>query len=81
MCSRNKKMFLEDLSVEGRLSRGLTTPLLKAVAEKLHWEELQCFDKSDITPVLLSLQGCQQLDAIHVTQLERDTVLVCLDSK
>ncbi|KAL7992810.1 hypothetical protein Chor_017066, partial [Crotalus horridus] len=23
--------------------------------------------------------GCQQLDAIHVTQLERDTVLVCLD--
>uniref|UniRef100_A0ACB8G5Y2 Uncharacterized protein n=1 Tax=Sphaerodactylus townsendi TaxID=933632 RepID=A0ACB8G5Y2_9SAUR len=24
--------------------------------------------------------GCQQLDAIHVTQLERDTVLVCLDS-
>ncbi|XP_060549820.1 mitogen-activated protein kinase kinase kinase kinase 5 [Pantherophis guttatus] len=23
--------------------------------------------------------GCQQLDAIHVSQLERDTVLVCLD--
>lgn len=26
-------------------------------------------------------QGSQQLDSIHVTQLERDTVLVCLDSK
>uniref|UniRef100_A0A452SPL6 Mitogen-activated protein kinase kinase kinase kinase n=1 Tax=Ursus americanus TaxID=9643 RepID=A0A452SPL6_URSAM len=25
--------------------------------------------------------GSQQLDSIHVTQLERDTVLVCLDSK
>lgn len=25
--------------------------------------------------------GNQQVDAIHVTQLERDTVLVCLDRK
>lgn len=27
------------------------------------------------------LTGNQQVDAIHVTQLERDTVLVCLDRK
>lgn len=25
--------------------------------------------------------AANQVDAIHVTQLERDTVLVCLDSK
>lgn len=28
---------------------------------------------------LLPPAGNQQVDAIHVTQLERDTVLVCLD--
>ena len=28
-----------------------------------------------------ALAANQQVDAIHVTQLERDTVLVCLDSK
>lgn len=27
------------------------------------------------------LLAADQVDAIHVTQLERDTVLVCLDSK
>lgn len=29
----------------------------------------------------IPLSGSQQLDSIHVTQLERDTVLVCLDSE
>lgn len=32
-----------------------------------------------VNVVLFLPAGNQQVDAIHVTQLERDTVLVCLD--
>lgn len=34
-----------------------------------------------VLTVTFPLSGSQQLDSIHVTQLERDTVLVCLDSE
>lgn len=34
-----------------------------------------------VSVVFFLAAGNQQVDAIHVTQLERDTVLVCLDRK